>query len=136
MPSAWDKLLWGPLASDVGCLPLLLDVILCDLRPRMLAKCRVGKGYRAISRNGRILLAAPAPLEDWAGQPTRLRLQVWHKAILPGDRLEPFGLLMSLRKLETIQGSMFKASLLPQPGENFALALDLGGNTVMEFRRT
>ena len=55
---------------------------------------------------------------------------------MPGDRPEPFGLLMSLRKLETIQGSMFNASLLPQPEKKFALALDLGGNTVMEFRRT
>jgi hypothetical protein len=102
----------------------------------MLPKGQVGNGYRAIARNGRVLLAAPAPLEEWAGQPTRLRLQVWHKAILPGDRPEPFGLLMCLRKLGPLQtGSTLETRLTPQADDGFALALDLGGNRVMEFRR-
>ncbi len=136
MSFAFGKLLWGPLASEMTCLPLAVEVILCDLRPRMLPKGQVGNGYRAIARNGRVLLAAPAPLEQWAGQPTRVRLQVWHKAILPGDRPEPFGLLMCLRKLGSLQtGSMLETRLTPKPEDGFALALDLGGNRVMEFRR-
>ena len=69
--------------------PLSFVAVLCDLRPRFLPKGQVGRGYRAIARNGRVLLASPLPLPAWIGQVGRLRLQTWHKAILPGESPRP-----------------------------------------------
>src|SRR5260370_18700991 len=113
MPSEWAKglehLIWGSLlvGQDSNPAPqpsayesLCLRAVLCDLRPRFLHKCRVGRGYRAVARNGRVLLASDGPVTDLGGRVALVRLQTWHRAILPGDALQPYGLLLCVRTTE------------------------------------
>jgi hypothetical protein len=127
------SLLQGPLWREGGPWPLLLSAVLCDLRPRFLDKGRAGRGYRAIARNGRILLASPLPLAELAGRPARLRLQTWHRAILPGDRPEPSGLLLCV-DASADGAADYTTRLVPHAEQPFALALDVGGGRVLEFR--
>src|SRR5262249_44147822 len=96
-PDCARTLLSGPLVSPAGLATLSLQAYLCDLRPRFLAKGGAGQRYRAVARNGRVLLASDQPLEALAGCAARLRLQTWHRAILAGERPEPFGLLLCVR---------------------------------------
>src|SRR6516162_661200 len=74
--------------------PLSVCAILCDLRPRFIAKGRVGAGYRAIARNGRILLASRQPLDELVGRAALIRFQTWHRTILPNEAPETYGVLM------------------------------------------
>src|SRR5438552_7971751 len=97
-PFDWESsLLRGPLLREAGRLPLTLHVRWCDLRPRLIAKGRAGRGYRAVARNGRVLLASDVPLADLPGRVTRLRIQTWHKVILSGDAPKPYGILLCVR---------------------------------------
>src|SRR5437879_6049510 len=89
-----SRILWGPLWATAGTLPLTLSATLCDLRPRFIQKYQVGRGYRAIARNGRVLLASDCSLADLAGRCARVRFQTWHQAILGGDKPKPYGLLI------------------------------------------
>ena len=59
-----DGLLSGPL-SRAGTWPILLRVRCCDVRPVFLPKGRVGRHYRAVARNGRVLLASDRGLASW-----------------------------------------------------------------------
>src|ERR1700720_2123211 len=90
-------LLWGPLAATPADM-ISFAAQLCDLRPRFLDKGRVGRGHRAVARNGHILLASDMPLGDLVGQVAKVRVQTWHRAILPGDEPEAYGLLLCIRK--------------------------------------
>jgi hypothetical protein len=129
-------LLWGPLVSPPQIWPLRLDARICDLRPRFLPKDRVGQGYRAIARNGRVLLATDRPLTECVDLPARVRLQTWHRAILPGDRAEPFGLLLCIRSLSpSAPRPTYTTRLVTMPDPSCRLALDLGGRLVLEFQR-
>jgi hypothetical protein len=138
-----EDLIWGSVADLQLSLPLTIQVLLCDLRPRFIAKGRVGKGYRAIARNGRVLLATDRPLEEMADLLCRLRLQAWHRAILPGDPAEPYGTLVCARGEEDeIRGPIYGALLAPVNGPRrhraaaatFDLALAVGGGLRLEFR--
>src|SRR2546430_462650 len=99
MPSEWTKglehLVWGPLLVGQDFHPasarqdripapqayadksLCFRAILCDLRPRFIPKCRVGRGYRAVARNGRILLASNMPMDLLIECEANVRLQPW-----------------------------------------------------------
>ena len=90
-------LVWGPLLASPQALPLTLHTRLCDLRTRFLPKGAVRQGHRAIARNGRVLLATDRPLAELADRPAQVRLQVWHRAILPGDAPAPYGILLCVR---------------------------------------
>src|SRR5260370_41038978 len=92
------ELLSGPSWSATQGLPLSLPVVLCDLRPRFLRKCRVGTSYRGIARNGRGLLASDVCLAELVNSTVRLRLQVWNRAILTGDKPEPYCVLVDVRR--------------------------------------
>src|SRR5205823_14428060 len=92
-------LLQGSLLTKDGSWPLLLCARLCDLRPRFLVKQRVGPGYRAVARNGRVLLASDRQLVELIGCTAWVRIQTWHRALLPGDRPEPYGILLCIRSL-------------------------------------
>ena len=136
MAPGHGELIWGPLLHSAGTSPLCLRTLLCDLRPRFLDKGRAGRGYRAVARNGRVLLASPLPLAELVGRAVRLRLQAWHRAILPGDSPEPWGILLCVH-LEDRPGSEppFTTRLaFPCAGES-DLCLDVGGGLVLEFRR-
>jgi hypothetical protein len=128
------ELLWGSrLASQA--LPLSLHARLCDLRSRFLAKDRVGRSYRAIARNGKVLLATDRSLADLADQPGRVRLQVWHRAILAGDKAEPYGILLCIRSgSRSVIRPIYRAGLVRCPSPTCPLALEVGGGLVLEFR--
>jgi hypothetical protein len=129
------ELLSGPLFTSPQDLPLCLHAQLCDLRPRFLPKGRVGQGYRAVARNGRVLLATNRPLAEWVDRPAQVRLQIWHRAILPGDRPEPYGILLCLRDiLESALMPIYTTRLVGMPDPSCALAVELGGGLVLEFR--
>jgi len=124
----------GPLFDAAGGLPLSFPALLCDLRPRFLAKCRVGTGFRAVARNGRVLLASDRSLEELAGRAVRVRVQAWHKKILTGEQPEPWGVLLCIRCEENGSAEPYTARLTDQCGQEFALALDVGGGMELEFR--
>src|SRR5438270_10597449 len=93
------NLLAGWLVKANEALPVVLRATICDLSSRVLAKGRVGKGYRSIARNGRILLATDVALAELVDRSARVRLQVWHRAILPGDQSEPYGYVLCIRSV-------------------------------------
>jgi hypothetical protein len=135
MSPPWQNaadLLRGPLL-DGAAWPLTLTACLCDLRPRFLPKGIGGRGHRAIARNGRVLLASALPLADLPGRAARVRLQTWHRAVLPGDRPKAHGVLLCVRGGgETVPA--FSTRLVRAPEADFGLALDVGGGLVLEFR--
>jgi len=113
--------------------PLTLRVVLCDLRPRFLPKGRAGRGCRAISRNGRLLLCSEVPLADLAGLPAQVRLQTWHKAILPGDVPEPYGLLLCVRPADEGSGPLGKCCLASSRDAVGEVLLEVGGGMTLAF---
>lgn len=133
----WQRggdLLRGPLLDRAGTLPLSLSAVLCDLRPRFLAKCTVGRGYRAIARNGRVLLACDRPLAELIGRTAYVRVQVWHRALLPGDGPEPFGLLLYVSTRQpTAPEPLYHTRLAKADAGTAELILDVGGGLGLEF---
>lgn len=133
----WSRggdLLRGRLLERVGSLPLTVAAVLCDPRPRFLDKGRAGHGYRAVARNGRVLLASDVPLVELAGRVARVRLQIWHRALLPGDRPEPYGLLMFIRTRNQVMAERLYQTRLAKRGENAAdLILEVGGGLELEW---
>lgn len=125
-------LLRGPLL-DGAAWPLTLTAYLCDLRPRFLPKGTGGRGHRAVARNGRVLLASDLPLADLPGRGARVRLQTWHRAVLPGDRPKAHGLLLCVRGAKGAVPE-YGTRLVREPEADYGLALDLGGGLVLEFR--
>src|SRR5262245_20633083 len=102
MHTGWDQAGWllgGLLTGGAAPWPFALRAVLCDLRSRFLAKAAVGPGRRAVARNGRVLLCSDQPLDTLAGQTASVRLQTWHRAILPGDLPAPYGVLLCVRCL-------------------------------------
>jgi hypothetical protein len=137
MSSAWETLtdlLCTP--AEFGCLqhPLVLQVQLCDLRPRFLFKGRVGRGHRYIARNGKVLVACDQALGALASQFVKVRFQVWHRAILPGDHLQPYGILVCIKHLPDGATDPFYWSCLAKraPAD---FALDVGGSLFLQFQR-
>lgn len=116
---------------------MFLRALVCDLNPRFIAKGTVGKGYRAIARNGRVLLATEAPLADLADRVVGVRLQTWHQAILPEDNPEPYGLLLCLRSGGRIIAGdtpVYHSRLGPRSETKIDLGIEVGGGWVLEFR--
>jgi hypothetical protein len=108
--------------------------VLCDLRPRFIPKGRAGKGWRAVSRNGRVLLCSDLPPGDLAGRTALVRLQTWHKAILPGDAPTPFGILLVVRTQEQPRdGPLWKCRLAKAGEADGGLLLDVGGGMRLAF---
>src|SRR5439155_11412891 len=93
IPDEIGHLLCGRLLGNSDW-PLILTAQLCDLRCRFIPKGRIGRSHHAIARNGRVLLASDQPLAELAGVVARVRLQTWHKAILPGEAAELWGILL------------------------------------------
>jgi hypothetical protein len=126
------ELLSGSRWTAAGTLPLTLYAVLDDLRPRFLPKCRVGRSYRAVARNGRVLLASDVSIPELIGRVARLRLQPWHRAILPGDRPEPFGILVDVRSAERPPSVPLHSGRLVRAEEALAaIVLDVGGGLVL-----
>jgi hypothetical protein len=126
-------LLSGPLL-DGGPWPLTLPAVLCDLRRRFLAKGTAGRGHRAVARNGRVLLCGDRPLAALDGLPTLLRLQTWHKAVLPGEPPRPYGLLLVARAQgRTPDGPSWMTRLVAMRDATGDLVLDVGVGLAVAF---
>ena len=152
MPSEWAKglehLIWGTMLAGQESVPapqvsaydsLCFRAVLCDLRPRFIPKCRVGRGYRAVSRNGRVLLASNVSIDLLIEREADIRLQPWRKVILPGERPETYGVLMCARCLDPDHRSgleseaIYRSCLVSEPPSTADLAVDVGGGMVLVF---
>ena len=136
MSSFPPSIITGPLlGGSVDCLEggLSLDAVLCDLRPALIPKGTVGRHHRAVSRNGRVLVASTSPLGDLAGSAVRLHLSYWHRRILPDDLPEPYGLLVCVRPLGGEAG--YRSVLAGAAVPDAVLSIDLGGGRVLSFTR-
>ena len=126
--------MWGLLVTVDDFRPVRLLARFCDVRARFLAKGRVGRGYRYIARNGRVLLASDLLLAELSGRIVEARFQIWHRAILREDPAQPYGVLLVVRGSATPrEGVLYNTRLVDKPAEPYALALALGGETVLEF---
>jgi hypothetical protein len=130
-PPNLGYLLAGQLVGG-GC-PLIFSARMCDLRPRFLPKGRAGRGYRAIARNGRILLASEVDLPEVADRTVRVRVQTWHRAILPDDPLEPYGLLLCVR-CEEVRAEYEARLVRWGQKEKSALTIEVGGGMGLQFQ--
>jgi hypothetical protein len=128
-----SNLLRGTLAKEMP-LPISLSAALGDLRTRFLAKGQVGTGYRFIARNGRVLLATEGALAELLDRAVYIRIQVWHRAILPGDPPDPYGLLLCIRHSALDHAAaLYRAALVETPAAHCALAIEVGGGRWLEF---
>jgi len=93
-------LIFGPLLESGDRQSICFRAILGDLRPRFIPKGQIGRGYRAIARNGRVLLTSRYPLDELIGREADIRLQAWRKVILPGEEPEIFGVLICVQGFE------------------------------------
>jgi hypothetical protein len=139
-PPDFPCLLQGPLLGASSPWPLPLWAWVCDLRPRFLPKGVVGTGYRAVARNGRVLLCSDRPMAELIGRLARVRLQTWHRTFLSGDVPQPWGVLLCVRSPDGLSGPTAGAApcyhtRLVRPAEQQGeLFLTLGGGLVLEFR--
>jgi hypothetical protein len=130
------SLLSGSLLAGEFAWPLLLHAVLCDLRPRFISKGQVAGSYRAVSRNGRVLLASRLPLAELPGRNLQVRLQTWHKLILPGEPPQPWGILLCLQPHpEPAAEPVHVARLLPSGDPSLDMALEVGGGLNLTFVR-
>jgi hypothetical protein len=138
MTTGWHlagDLLTGPLCSTAAW-PYTLHVRLGDLRPRFLPKNGIGSGCRAVARNGRVLLCGDRPLDQLSGRLAQVRLQTWHRVILPGERPQPYGVLLCVRCLSADDSpeSPFAMQLVRVREAEGVLRIDVGGGMVLDFR--
>ncbi len=151
-----EDLIGGPLLLNSGGLPFSFGAVFCDVRPRMIAKGQVGRGYRAVARNGRILLASNRSLADLAGRVARIRIQPWHRIFLPGEDPELCGLLLHVRcpepRIQNPAGEprphsqaqpgneggeepLYRLQLVSHCRDGYDLTLDVGGGMVLAVVR-
>jgi hypothetical protein len=130
------SLLTGPVCSSAAW-PFTMHARLGDLRPRFRVKEILRGGCRAIARDGRVLLCLDRPLEDLSGLHVCLRLQTWHRMILPGEAAEPFGVLVSVRGVDARQNlaPLFTGDLRHRSEAQGELRLEVGGGMVLDFIR-
>ncbi len=148
MTKSLEHLIWGSLlvgqdsnlASQASAYePLCFRATLCDLRPRFIPKCCVGRGYRAVSRNGRVLLASNVSMDLLIEREADIRLQPWRKVILPGERPETYGVLMCARCLDPDHRSglesetIYRSCLVSETQSTADLAVDVGGGMMLVF---
>jgi hypothetical protein len=113
---------------------LSFHVHLCDLRLRFIPKCRVGKGYRAVSRNGKVLLVSRRSLDELTGRDVCVRFQTWQRSILPGEPAAPFGILMCVFPADEGAVVSHVARLCAVSEQVAELVLEVGGGQILEFR--
>jgi hypothetical protein len=139
MISGWElagSWLKGPLCG-VEAWPLTIRAVLCDLRPRFIEKHGIGRGYRAVARNGRVLLCGDRSLADLTGITASVRLQTWNRKILTGDAPKPYGVLVYVHGRDRLMdGVLFTTQLAPSAEASGDMSLDVGGEWALEFRRS
>jgi hypothetical protein len=131
VPAYASELLHGPLTAAW---PISLRAVMCDLRPRFIRKCQVGRGYRAVARNGRVLLASKWDLPELAGREVQVRVQAWHKMILPGEPAEEWGVVVWIGAARVSDVERPFAARLVKVGRGHSvLGLEVGGGMSLNF---
>jgi len=136
MTTGWmdvRNLLAGPLARKDLPWPLVLPALLCDLRRRFLPKGIAGRGHRAVARNGHVLLCSDLPCDRLDGRPALVRLQTWHKAILPDEFASPYGVLLYVRTQGEPLEPFWTTKLVEVHEVDGDLLLDVGGGMALGF---
>src|SRR6266478_6195002 len=139
--SQLKHLISGPLLESVDSQSICFRAILGDLRPRFIPKGQIGRGYRAIARNGRVLLTSRYPLDELIGREADIRLQAWRKVILPGEKPEIFGVLICVRGFE--DSSFLNRSQkheifhvrLSDDAASAEITLDVGGGSTLVLEK-
>lgn len=129
-----ESILRGAWEAVGGGWPLSFAVRLCALRPAFIPKGKWGRGFRAVARNGRILLACHAPVDRLAGEVAEARLQTWHRAVGPSVR-GACGILMCVRAGPAgYPGTHFIGCLSRGLDERREAGLELGGGRFLVLR--
>src|SRR6266849_6544526 len=135
-------LISGPLLESGDRQLICFRAILGDLRPRFIPKGQIGRGYRAIARNGMVLLASRYPLGELIGREADIRLQAWRKVILPGEKPEIFGVLICIQGFEDssyLNGSekcgIFHVRLSDVGVASAEITLDVGGGSTLVLEK-
>ncbi len=139
-PSLLRSVVWGPLWNafrESGQTSLAVDAILCSFGRAFISKGQIGVHYRAISRNGLVLLVSPDPPSRLDGVRARLRLAVWHRAFLRNEPAEPWGILLHAtpqisRHAEGVS-DLLQAAIEREALRAAALSIDLGGERILNF---
>lgn len=135
-PDVVAELLGGPLASVDAGWPLCLRALACGLSNVFRIKPSETRGYRAVARNGRVLVASRLPLNDLKDRTVSLRIQTWNRRILPGDAAQPWGIVVCIgdELKHSDPSGRYRMSVLAQPPVDAALHIELGGRKWLEFR--
>ena len=135
-------LISGPLLESGDRQLICFRAILGDLRPRFIPKGQIGRGYRAIARNGMVLLASRYPLGELIGREADIRLQAWRKVILPGEKPEIFGVLICVQGFEdssylnrSQKHEIFHARLSDTDVASAEITLDVGGGSTLVLEK-
>jgi hypothetical protein len=83
-------------------------------------------------------LASHLPVGSLVNTLAQVRLQIWHKVLLPGTPPVPYGLLLYVRPgSDMSRQPVYQTGLAPSTGNPMAkpplLAVDLGGRMSLEF---
>jgi hypothetical protein len=117
---------------------LLLNVTLPPLGPAFIAKGKVGRHFKAISRNGLVILMSTFPPRDVPNSTAvRLRVAVWHRSHLQHEPATPYGLLLHAQVLQ-ITGTLphdrvYRAEVTASHSSDAALSLELGGERFLNI---
>src|SRR6185437_14402396 len=118
----------------------ILRARLGDFGASLIAKGKVGRHFRAISRNGLVLWMSALPMSECCDAMLRLRISIWHRASLPGERPSPWGLLVyvepcpsaapdSVSPPESVYDGTFESCAAPHA----ALSIELCNRRFLNF---
>ncbi|MGH9684841.1 MAG: hypothetical protein ACRD4S_14660 [Candidatus Acidiferrales bacterium] len=134
--------LWSEFDSGIWS-SMLLDVTLPPIASAFIAKGKVGRYNRAIARNGMVLLLSSCELPKLERSRIRMRISIWHRVVLPGDRPAPHGLLFVADAFKGggMQGGNAQDSALQSLAGSLSgshdtsalLSIDLGGGRFLNF---
>ena len=115
---------------------ILLDAALPCLAPAFESKGRIGRHFRAVSKNGQVLLLTPREAGEMEDAITRLRLSIWHRPNHSGEKPEPWGI--SLCALANCTGFAAQPRLLfakldHGQARGAALSIALGDERFVNF---
>lgn len=117
---------------------VMLDAILCPLGRAFIGKGKIGSHCRSISRNGLVLLMSRSSVAELENVRVRVRLAIWHRSHLRGERAKPWGILMCVNTLEGSRksdqiGDFLRTAITQKPIAEAALSIDLGGERSLNF---
>jgi len=143
-PTSWPlaPLLGGLLLEQNDVLPaegLQMTTALGDLGRAFIPKGGVGRHYRAVSRNGRVLLATDRPLEECGNRIVWLRIACSHRQILSDDESCQWGVLLvawtppELSAAASPRPVVYEAHISRDLAPGAELSIDLGGLRVLSL---